>query len=229
MTITITDKCYYPGKRIANIAGAKVESIIDDNSTMQLYAESEEGSRQICDAIGMDGYVTLDDKPEIYEMFISVLGEHIWLLARVSAEPKYDRMTQFVLDHVGSVDKIGDFRFWMPVAIYQDFGFIQVNNGKYRLAECRISTDEDDEYHLLGRSRYDHKCRVVPVLGSRSTSQLMYAEDLYSYFEDGIALPVEAGDKLEYVDVEKPLAGGFTEKVTGYVVRNAEGEIRLSN
>lgn len=228
MTITVTDKCYYPGKRIANITGAKVESIIDDDSCMMLYAESEEGSRQICDAIGMDGYVTLDDKPEIYEMFIGVIGNHIWSLAQVSAEPKYDRMTQYVIDRVGSVEKIGDFRFWMPVELYSDMQFFSVSTGEYRLAECRISTDEEDEYHLLGQSRYDHKCRVVPVCGSRTSSRLMYADDLYSYFEDGTALPIEAGDKLEYVDVEKPLAGGFSEKINGYVVRNSAGEIRLS-
>ena len=138
-------------------------------------------------------------------------------------------MTQFVIDHVGSVEKIGDFRFWMPVELYSDMQLFSMSTGEYRLAECRISTDETEyKEHLLGHGRYDYKCRVVPVYGSRTSSRLMYADDLYSDFVNGTAMPVEYGDTLEYVDIERPLAGGFSEKITGYVVRNSAGEIRLS-
>lgn len=239
MTITVTDKCYYLGKHIVNITGANTKPVMEeldsdyfdqDGTYLYLYASSREESQQLFKATKTNDYVMFDDKPDIYKVASPGMVDDIWLLELVPAEPKYDYMTQYVIDHVGSVDKIGDFRFWMPVELYRDMWFIKVNTGDYALVECRISTDEDGiDNHMLGYNRYDYKCRIVPVDESLPVSgRLMYADDLYSHFTSGAAMPVEDGDTLEYVDIERPLAGGFTERIEGFVVRNSEGEIKLT-
>lgn len=148
-------------------------------------------------------------------------------------ENEYGRLTEYVLSFVGSIDKIKDFRFWMPMEVYASVGFgLAVNTDKFKLMECRFATREevDVDSHALGRE-YDYKARIVPVDEEYiNSARTTYADDILSFFKTGIAVVKEEGDYVvEDAKISRYAGGGFMEDFYGDLLYNKDGELKMTS
>lgn len=138
----------------------------------------------------------------------------------------YTRLAELVEDNGGAAD----FRFWMSLPLYRrdEYGHVCLT-GKSKILECRLGTDEPEDYRVSLARGYDFMCHIIPVDRQyKDSDTTTVAAKLLHDFQSGFAVVKMPGDVLEENVVASHDIGGLQEEFLYDRIRNIDdsGKVR---